>query len=225
MADNITDFQDIIRKIETKKILLPDFQREFVWKDEEQQRKLVASILAKMPIGSILLLKSRAEEYSSKLIGNKKEVDIRDIEDDVEFLLDGQQRITVLANVFSNIIFESCSKVSELVSTSLKRRFFLRIPTWKKCRNEKDLFGVHNLVFKIQNPDSEDPDFLSGDILDFIVSVNFKEKELETQPYHPNRELSTDLDDFCLTYKEGYLVPLFLLIPTEKKTKANYFAL
>ena len=53
--NNVSDFTDIVRKIESKKILLPDFQREFVWKDEEQQKNVIASVLAKMPIGSILL--------------------------------------------------------------------------------------------------------------------------------------------------------------------------
>ena len=63
---NHTDFTEIISKIEKKEIVLPDFQREFVWKSEEEQCKLVASVLARMPIGSILLLKSKHDEYASK---------------------------------------------------------------------------------------------------------------------------------------------------------------
>lgn len=37
MADNVSDFKELVRDIESKKILLPDFQRDFVWKDEEKQ--------------------------------------------------------------------------------------------------------------------------------------------------------------------------------------------
>ena len=33
---NISDFKEIVRDIDNKKILLPDFQRDFVWKDEER---------------------------------------------------------------------------------------------------------------------------------------------------------------------------------------------
>lgn len=66
---NISDFKEIVRDIDNKKILLPDFQRDFVWKDEERQKKIVASVLTKMPIGSILLLQSSADEYCSKVIG------------------------------------------------------------------------------------------------------------------------------------------------------------
>ena len=119
---NVSDLTDIVRKIEKEKILLPDFQRKFVWTDEKQQKMLVASVLSKMPIGSILLLKSKSNEYASKIIGCKKQVNIQD--EDVEFLLDGQQRMTVLSNVFSDIIHSKCDKVSDLVSESLKRRFF-----------------------------------------------------------------------------------------------------
>ena len=49
MENQRLDFGEIVRKIAEDKMLLPDFQREFVWKDEEQ-RKIVASVLAKMPI-------------------------------------------------------------------------------------------------------------------------------------------------------------------------------
>ena len=39
MADNVSDFKELVRDIESKKILLPDFQRDFVWKDEEVEQK------------------------------------------------------------------------------------------------------------------------------------------------------------------------------------------
>ena len=101
---NYSDFKEIVRDIDDRKILLPDFQRDFVWKDEERQKKIVASVLTKMPIGSILLLTSSADEYCSKIIGRNADLNTSDITGDVDFLLDGQQRITVLTNVFSNVI-------------------------------------------------------------------------------------------------------------------------
>lgn len=36
---NYSDFKEIVRDIDDRKILLPDFQRDFVWKDEERQKK------------------------------------------------------------------------------------------------------------------------------------------------------------------------------------------
>ncbi len=213
------NLQEIIGDIEKKNILLPDFQRKFVWTEEERQKKIVASILTKMPIGSILLLESEPSEYSSKIIGCKTIVNSDEIDKSVEFLLDGQQRITVLTNVFSNVIHNNCNKVSDLVSQTLKRRFFLRIPKWRKCRSEQDWFGVHNLDFLYKDPDSTDPDFLSGEILPFIVCQTFNAND--NAPYNPGVDLSTDLDDYCLSYEDGYLLPLFLMTPSSEKNPSQ----
>ena len=213
------NLQEIIGDIEKGKILLPDFQRKFVWTEEERQRKIVASILTKMPIGSILLLESNPADYSSKIIGCKTIVDTNTMNSSVEFLLDGQQRITVLTNVFSNVIHNNCNKVSDLVSPTLKRRFFLRIPKWKKCREESDLFGVHNLNFLYKDPDSTDPDFLSGDIMPFILALTFNTGD--KNPYNPENDLSTELDNFCFNYEDGYLLPLFLMTPSSESNSSQ----
>ena len=135
---NISDFKEIVRDIDNKKILLPDFQRDFVWKDEERQKKIVASVLTKMPIGSILLLTSSADEYCSKVIGKNADLDASDIVENVDFLLDGQQRITVLTNVFSNVIHDNCERyLGKTISNDyidtlrLARKVF---PDWKHRR-------------------------------------------------------------------------------------------
>ena len=212
------NLQEIIGDIQKNKILLPDFQRKFVWTEDERQKKVVASVLTKMPIGSILLLESNPSDYSSKVIGCKTiNNDITNT--NVEFLLDGQQRITVLTNVFSNVIHNNCSKVSDLVSPTLKRRFFLRIPKWKKCREEMDLFGVGNLNFTYKNPDAVDPDFLSGDIMPFITSITFNAGD--SSPFNPKNDLSTNLDDFCFNHEEGYLLPLFLMTPSSEQNPSQ----
>ena len=212
------NLQEIIGDIEKNKILLPDFQRKFVWTEEERQKKIVASILTKMPIGSILLLESDPSDYSSKIIGCKT-INSDCSNSNVEFLLDGQQRITVLTNVFSNVIHNNCDKVSDLVSPTLKRRFFLRIPKWKRCREESDLFGVHNLNFLYKDPDSTDPDFLSGDIMPFICCMSFNSGD--SNPFNPQNDLSTDLDDYCFNYEDGYLLPLFLMTPSSESNSSQ----
>ena len=212
------NLQEIINEIEAGEILLPDFQRKFVWTEEERQKKIVASILTKMPIGSILLLESDPSDYSSKVIGCKTIIDADKLNNTVDFLLDGQQRITVLTNVFSNVIHNNCKRVSDLVSPTLKRRFFLRIPKWKS-REKGDLFGVQNLYFPYKDPDSKDPDFLSGDIMPFIVCQSFNSGD--KMPYNPANDLSKDLDDYCLNNEDGYLLPLFLMTPTTEENPSQ----
>ena len=61
-SDERIDFRIMLGEIEEEKILLPDFQRKFRWTDRETQAKLVASVLCKMPIGSILLLNLPAKD-------------------------------------------------------------------------------------------------------------------------------------------------------------------
>ena len=94
----------------------------------------------------------------------------------------------------------------------MKRRFFLRIPKWTNIKNENDLFGLQGFNFPIQNPDSEDPNFLTGDIRPYIECISFSAND--GKPYNPNVDLSTDLDTFCLSNENGYLIPLYLLCPT-----------
>ena len=216
MSDKTTtDFKEIVRKIEKNEIMLPDFQREFVWKDEERQKKIVASVLAKMPIGSVLLLASKPDEYSSKHIGLSKTLDTSSMSgDEVLFLLDGQQRITVLSNVFSSIIHDKCTNNNDYVSpVGLKRRFFLCVPKWVKAKEnaEEDWFGVGHLKFPMLNPDFDDPEFLSGNILDYIEVMSFGINDGKT--YNPKTSLSAELISFCTSFEKGYLVPLYLMIP------------
>ena len=213
---NKSDLKDIIKRIDRGQILLPDFQRDFIWKDEERQKKIVASVLAKMPIGSILLLESKPDEYSSKVIGLKTTLDTSKMPtDDVQFLLDGQQRITVLSNVFSSTIHDKCEKVTDLVSPSLKKRFFLLLPKWADVVQDtdtSDLFGIKRLLFPMQSADSDDPEFLSSDILPSILALPFSAKD--NNPYNPKfSTTSMDLVKFCTSYKDGYLVPLYMIIP------------
>lgn len=107
--------------------MLPDFQRNFVWRDEEKQSRLIASVLAKMPVGSILLLNSNSSDYAYKMVGCKqrKTSSELEIQGEILALLDGQQRMTVLTNAFSNVVFEMAGSVANLVNkNALKRRFF-----------------------------------------------------------------------------------------------------
>lgn len=210
---NTSNLVEIINKIEKNQILLPDFQRDFKWKDEDQQKLLVASVLCKMPIGSILLLEADPNDYAAKAIGcAKRQIETSEITGNVEFLLDGQQRLTVLTNVFSNIIHDNCKKVSELVAPmALKRRFFLKLPKWKDRPDlEEDWFGIGKLEFPIENPNIDLPAFLTSQILEYIHVESFNADD--KKPYNPSERLSPELDQYCVSFSNGYLIPLFLMV-------------
>lgn len=80
---------------------------------------------------------------------------------------------------------------------------------------EADLFGIQTLAFPLANPDVDIPEFLSGEILSFIETQTFNAND--NKPYNPHNNLSTDLDQFCTSFSNGYLIPLYLLIQTGRK--------
>ena len=206
-----------ISKIMKNKILLPDFQRQFVWKDEESQCKLIASVLTKMPLGSILLLRAQdASEYACKPLGSRVRLDTSKVQNgQVEFLLDGQQRMTVLANVFSDAIFQLSPQVNNLTAPgALKRRFFLELPKFNNV-SDADIFHLKDLQFPFS---SDDPDILTTDVLPFIKVVPFnvvKDKDQSFNPYNKKISKMTELESYCMNASpDYYYVPLFLLIET-----------
>ena len=72
-----TNLNEIIRKIQNDNILLPDFQRGFVWKDEEMQKKLAESETLPRP---------EQEGCNLQILKRKERIDA--IEKEIASLLD-----------------------------------------------------------------------------------------------------------------------------------------
>lgn len=87
-------YEALFVEIDTGQIKLPMFQREFVW-EKEQSSKLIDSILKGFPIGTFIFWKTKEELRSYKEVGNHKLPDTPK-GDYVQYILDGQQRITSL---------------------------------------------------------------------------------------------------------------------------------
>lgn len=75
-------------------IVLPKFQREFVW-THKQIRELLDSVSHNYPIGSLLLWQSRQELASERTIAGL-DVDPAKPDYPVNYLLDGQQRLSTI---------------------------------------------------------------------------------------------------------------------------------
>lgn len=138
----------ILERIEKQNLILPDFQRGFVW-EQERMRKLYASVLAKIPIGSILTLESPDEKFNCKQIGAKPRTRILPKPSKtVDYLIDGQQRITSLLAGFSTYYFENFYKTeSDIASNDLLSLYFLKIPAIDNSESD-DIFGARELKFK-----------------------------------------------------------------------------
>lgn len=220
-----TNLNEIVEMIRENKLLLPDFQRGFVW-DLEMQKGLVASVLAKMPLGSILELEAKADDYGCRILGRKDDVPLEDKE--VLVLLDGQQRLTSLINAFSNLIYYDYENPPKLIhdyrtllSPKLSHRFFLRIPAvWKgtKERAAKDWFGLKELKMNIGSSEKDIPPFLTKDILEWIHTEKITKKS--TEPYAPHSDRPQEIVKYCKKEDE-YWIPLYLLIEENKGSDTN----
>lgn len=87
-------YSDLISEIEKGIIKIPKFQREFVW-GIDKTAKLLDSILKGYPIGTFILWKTDERINDIKNVGNL-DIPMTPEGTKVEYVLDGQQRITSL---------------------------------------------------------------------------------------------------------------------------------
>src|SRR5690554_239340 len=131
--------EEIFKLIDSNILVLPNFQREFTWKPD-QQRELAASFIIGLPIGDFLFLKGNKDSFAAKKLGFQKGT--TNPEGDCSYLLDGQQRISVLKSIFSDL-FSDCNNHEDVrqrcneLYTRLRNRWFVKIYIEK----EKDIFG------------------------------------------------------------------------------------
>ena len=93
--------EDLIKNAEEEEYWLPEFQRPYVW-DKNQVRLLIDSLFQDYTISSILLWKGGDELARRRVGGNFREIIIpQDNDEEVTYLLDGQQRATSLLLSFT----------------------------------------------------------------------------------------------------------------------------
>jgi hypothetical protein len=102
-------YEALFVEIDSGQIKLPMFQREFVW-EKEQSARLIDSILKGFPIGTFIFWKTKDELRSYKEVGNHK-LPETDKGDYVQYILDGQQRITSLYAIRKGIRITKDGKV------------------------------------------------------------------------------------------------------------------
>lgn len=91
-------YTDLISEIQKGQIKVPKFQRNFVW-SLDRTAKLLDSILKSYPIGTFILWETNERLNDIKNIGN---LELPPVPDNVkvQYVLDGQQRITSLYAAF-----------------------------------------------------------------------------------------------------------------------------
>lgn len=102
-------FTGLISDIEKGQIKIPQFQREFVW-DIKQSAKLMDSIVKGYPIGTFIFWKTNDRLRAVRNLGNFALLEPND-GDFVDFVLDGQQRLTSLFATLKGLTIEREGKV------------------------------------------------------------------------------------------------------------------
>ena len=210
-----TTLKKILEQEKNFKIVLPNFQRAYVWKNEHQDN-LLCSILAGVPIGSFLLLTGKYEDYASRPLCF--DFHPENLTDECEYLLDGQQRLSTMKSMFSDLFSEEERKrfkvkegdwetLFDKLPFKLRKRWFLKIDGNEKDEedeeDEEDIFGYKNLEFE---PDLHEPSNYEGYIKSYQV---FKSTSEAYGPENNTEEL--------ITWSVGErLVPLWLLGNKEK---------
>lgn len=109
------------------KLLLPNFQRNFVWKPE-QQEALLASLIVGIPVGAILILEGSEDSFGYRKLSRTERSEV-DAEEPVWYLLDGQQRMSTLHTILSDNLgsLENWKQNWDNLFYNLKLRWFLKV--------------------------------------------------------------------------------------------------
>ncbi|MCS4099938.1 DUF262 domain-containing protein [Salinibacter ruber] len=135
----------LFRYHDENKLLLPNFQRNFVWKPE-QQEALLASLIVGIPVGAILILEGSEDSFGYRKLSRTERSDV-DAEEPVWYLLDGQQRMSTLHTILNDSLgsLEEWKENWDSIFYHLKLRWFLKILPEEEG---VDPFGFKELNFK-----------------------------------------------------------------------------
>ena len=226
MRDNNIFLKELLDKIDNNEIILPDFQRDYVWiKDDDKIVEFIASVLSQLPLGNIITFKDSFKSFANKEIGFNKKISFDDKDKKVAFLLDGQQRVTTLSLVFSNRIFGKIKKHPNLYSPKdlvqkdkIRRRYFLQLPKLYdnlEGQNCIDLFGLKTFFFPFKSTNKVP--FCSYELIDcinmetFTFTSNDKNKDLWYYPTNENYDNSEFKNKIINNAANEFRIPLYLL--------------
>ena len=208
-----TRLQTLIREARERKLLLPNFQRRFDWSTKEQA-SLAASVLLGIPSGAILLLRGRVGEFSCKALGDSKVLQSGDANGECRFLLDGQQRLTTLRQIFGNPYKVDWEKFHQDAYRKLRYRWSLRVRpqadehTHIHANGEslENRFGIRSLKF--QEPPL-DPELLT----DWFEHHKILKTEKNPSWFHPAYRSDEELKENELALDIGNQAAKRNLVP------------
>lgn len=176
MAD--VTVQTLMQDVKRGRVVLPDFQRGFVWKPDDVQELLV-SVLGSYYIGSILYLQTLEQKapFALKLVEGVSSL-FPDVQVDsiVEVLLDGQQRT-------SSLFYAMFAPPLQLSGRKSPYRFFASLPhvlsaDWQNAVDFVNVSNTRRLKVLQASPDHVAfTDFFEvGELTTRFVTGKYQEK-------------------------------------------------
>ena len=111
MADTYSFITDLISDVKRGRIRIPSFQRGFVW-DRDRVAYFIDSIYKGFPFGSVLIWRTRNCLRTERNLGPYKLPD-NEAEYPIDYVLDGQQRITSIFGIFQNSLTAEDGETTE----------------------------------------------------------------------------------------------------------------
>lgn len=102
MAETYYSIEDLISDVKRGEVRIPSFQRGFVW-DPDRVRFFIDSIYKGFPVGSVLIWRTTNRLRTERNLGPYK-IPETDSQNQRDYVLDGQQRITSIFGIFQNTL-------------------------------------------------------------------------------------------------------------------------
>ena len=182
-----------------------------MWRPQDQQLQLICSLFLDIPIGSILVL-DKLEDIGMRDLCFQKELTKKEPS---TLLMDGQQRISTIKSVFSDLYKDPKSdwkKIHESLHSKLKFRWFLDLSLnieWEEDKLNQKLKLLYDFYWnhKFEDYDLED----IGPII-----INKKILANSSERWHPSKDTES-LANYCA---EENLLPLFLVLSNSAVLKS-----
>lgn len=189
MQTNDTNIKELMEKIKSGKIQLPDFQRDWVW-DDNRIRALIASITNNFPVGAAMFLDYGNKEVRFKYrpVEGAPETD----DEPEKLILDGQQRLT---SIYSAMCNEKPVKTKTDTGKEIFRFYYIDI----KKAVTADVDRIDAIISVPENKKITS-DFGRNILLD----LSSREKEFENKMFPLNIMFDGSANDWSWDYFDAY---------------------
>lgn len=194
--NNPSTLRQLFEDNKANKIVLPDFQRPLEWRTDKQ-RRLLASCLVDLSIGSLLFLEGSSNDFPARKIGISKSAHVTP-DNECYYLLDGQQRLTSVRSFFTDFFDDKDWKdVFDGIFPQLRCRWFLQL----NAENGEDVFGYRKMRFENRM------DYIEPEGISHLVISKPLYKTKNTDWWHPD----FDTTKFENASANETMIPLYKL--------------